>query len=160
MKKLNVILNLVSSEAKIQIQMDFDMKQMLAAFDGDAEKLANAFASQLNNELASRKNERLVREAAEDVANAWNDFVEEYFTYSENVPDDTCGDDYIIDANSVIDLMKTFLRIVPALTKYSKDIEDFNALFHNNKQKAKEVGAQVRDDFSATMNKFFDKMGW
>jgi len=25
--------------------MDFDMKQMLAAFDGDAEKLANEFAN-------------------------------------------------------------------------------------------------------------------
>ena len=136
------------------------MKQMLAAFDGDAEKLAKEFANQLNKELASRKNERLVREAAEDVANAWNDFVEEYFTHGNDVPDDACGDDYIIDANSVIDLMKTFLRIVPAFAKYSTTLEDFNILLHGNKQKAKEVGAQVRDDFSATMNKFFDKMGW
>ena len=132
------------------------MKQMLAAFDDDAEKLASAFASQLNKELASRKNERLVREAAEDVANAWNDFVEEYFTHSDDVPDGTCGDDYIIDANSVIDLMKTFLRIVPAFARYSTTFEDFNTLLHGNKQKAKEV----RDDFNATMNKFFDKMGW
>ena len=136
------------------------MKQMLAAFDGDAEKLANEFANQLNKELASRKNERLVREAAEEVANAWNDFVEEYFAHGEGVPDGTLIDDYIIDSNSVIDLMKAFLQLVPAFAKYSTTLEDFNTLLHGNKQKAKEVGAQVRDDFSATMNKFFDKMGW
>ena len=136
------------------------MKQMLAAFDGDAEKLANEFANQLNKELASRKNERLVREAAEEVANAWNDFVEEYFAHGEGVPDGTLIDDYVIDANSVIDLMKAFLQLVPAFAKYSTTLEDFNTLLHGNKQKAKEVGAQVRDDFSATMNKFFDKMGW
>ena len=136
------------------------MKQMLAAFDGDAEKLANEFANQLNKELASRKSERLVREAAEEVANAWNDFVEEYFAHGEGVPDGTLVDDYIIDSNSVIDLMKAFLKLVPAFAKYSTTLEDFNTLLHGNKQKAKEVGAQVRDDFSATMNKFFDKMGW
>ena len=136
------------------------MKQMLAAFDGDAEKLANEFANQLNKELASRKSERLVREAAEEVANAWNDFVEEYFAHGEGVPDGTLIDDYIIDSNSVIDLMKAFLQLVPAFAKYSTTLEDFNTLLHGNKQKAKEVGAQVRDDFSATMNKFFDKMGW
>ena len=136
------------------------MKQMLAAFDGDAEKLANEFANQLNKELASRKSERLVREAAEEVANAWNDFVEEYFAHGEGVPDGTLIDDYVIDANSVIDLMKAFLQLVPAFAKYSTTLEDFNTLLHGNKQKAKEVGAQVRDDFSATMNKFFDKMGW
>lgn len=136
------------------------MKQMLAAFDGDAEKLANEFANQLNKELASRKNERLVREAAEEVANSWNDFVEEYFAHGEGVPDGTLIDDYVIDANSVIDLMKAFLQLVPAFAKYSTTLEDFNTLLHGNKQKAKEVGAQVRDDFSATMNKFFDKMGW
>ena len=136
------------------------MKQMLAAFDGDAEKLANEFANQLNRELASRKSERLVREAAEEVANAWNDFVEEYFAHGEGVPDGTLIDDYVIDANSVIDLMKAFLQLVPAFAKYSTTLEDFNTLLHGNKQKAKEVGAQVRDDFSATMNKFFDKMGW
>ena len=136
------------------------MKQMLAAFDGDAEKLANEFANQLNKELASRKSERLVREAAEEVVNAWNDFVEEYFAHGEGVPDGTLIDDYVIDANSVIDLMKAFLQLVPAFAKYSTTLEDFNMLLHGNKQKAKEVGAQVRDDFSATMNKFFDKMGW
>ena len=136
------------------------MKQMLAAFDGDAEKLANEFANQLNKELASRKSERLVREAAEEVANAWNDFVEEYFAHGEGVPNGTLIDDYIIDSNSVIDLMKAFLQLVPAFAKYSTTLEDFNTLLHGNKQKAKEVGAQVRDDFSATMNKFFDKMGW
>lgn len=136
------------------------MKQMLAAFDGDAEKLANEFANQLNKELASRKSERLVREAAEEVANAWNDFVEEYFTHGEGVPDGTLVDDYIIDSNSVIDLMKAFLKLVPAFAKYSTTLEDFNTLLHGDTKKAKEVGTQVRDDFSATMNKFFDKMGW
>ena len=136
------------------------MKQMLAAFDGDAEKLAHEFANQLNKELASRKSERLVREAAEEAANAWNDFVEEYFAHGKGVPDGTLIDDYVIDANSVIDLMKAFLQLVPAFAKYSTTLEDFNTLLHGNKQKAKEVGAQVRDDFSATMNKFFDKMGW
>lgn len=136
------------------------MKQMLAAFDGDAEKLANEFANQLNKELASRKSERLVREAAEEVANAWNDFVEEYFAHGEGVPDGTLIDDYVIDANSVIDLMKAFLKLVPAFAKYSTTLEDLNVLLHGDTKKAKEVGTQVRDDFSATMNKFFDKMGW
>ena len=102
----------------------------------------------------------MVREAAEEVANAWNDFVEEYFAHGEGVPNGALIDDYMIDANSVIDLMKAFLQLVPAFAKYSTTLEDFNALLHGNKQKAKEVGAQVRDDFSATMNKFFDKMGW
>ena len=101
-----------------------------------------------------------IAEAAEEVVNAWNDFVEEYFAHGEGVPDGTLIDDYVIDANSVIDLMKAFLQLVPAFAKYSTTLEDFNMLLHGNKQKAKEVGAQVRDDFSATMNKFFDKMGW
>lgn len=139
---------------------DFDMKKLLDAFEGDPSKLANAFTNQLNNELAARKSERMVKEAAEEVANAWNDFVEEYFAHGEGVPDGTLIDDYVIDANSVIDLMKAFLQLVPAFAKYSTTLEDFNILLHGNKQKAKEVGAQVRDDFSATMNKFFDKMGW
>lgn len=139
---------------------DFDMKKLLDAFEGDPSKLANAFTSQLNNELAVRKSERMVKEAAEEVANAWNDFVEEYFAHGKDVPDGALIDDYIIDANSVIDLMKAFLQLVPMFAKYSNTLEDLDMLLHGNVQKAKEVGAQVRDDFGATMNKFFDKMGW
>ena len=139
---------------------DFDMKRLLDAFEGDPSELANAFTNQLNKELAVRKNERMIKEAAEKVANTWNDFVKVYFEYDKDVPDDALIDDYIIDANSVIDIMKAFLQFIPILAKYNNTIEDFNELFHGNKQKAKEVGAQVYDDFSATMNKFFDKMGW
>ena len=139
---------------------DFDMKKLLDAFEGDPSELANAFTSQLNKELAARKSERMVKEAAEKVANAWNEFVEEYFTCGKDVPNDALIDDYVIDANSVIDIMKAFLQFIPMLVKYSDTIEDFNELLHGNTQKAKETSKQVCDTFENTMNKFFNKMGW
>ena len=55
---------------------DFDMKQMLAAFDDDPEALASAFSNQLNKELAQRRSMQSLKNAAADVAVAWNDFVD------------------------------------------------------------------------------------
>lgn len=135
---------------------DFDMKKLLDAFEGDPSELANAFTNQLNKELAARKSERIIKEAANDVSNAWNDFINEYFANGANIPKNYKEEDFYVDGTTIIDIMKTLIELIPAIEKYTSTVEAFNKTLNI----AKETGTQARDTFKDTMSEFFDKMGW
>lgn len=138
---------------------DFDIRQMLDAFDGDPEKLANAFANSLNEELASNRSKKRVDDAAAEVACAWEEFVDEYFAA---YPDETKGlkvEDYYITDESPVQLMYMLIKLTPYISLFTDYMTKLNDLADNVKETAKpavnkavNTGAQV---FENTMKKFF-----
>lgn len=95
---------------------DFNMKQLLADFDGNADELANHFMDALKNELANgRTPEENVRLAAEDVTYMWNDYIHFYIQqlgYKEN------PNDFLINPDNVIAFTEAVLKVFPILKKY------------------------------------------
>ena len=145
---------------------DFDMKQMLAAFDDDPEALASAFSNQLNKELAQRRSMQSLKNAAADVAVAWNDFVDEYFDVHK-LPE---GRDY--EDFELLDNGECLIKLLDAFVKYNPDIEKWTAAMKKinetankmteklNKENIKKMSESNLNNFDTVMNNFFDKMGW
>ena len=115
---------------------NFNMRDMLNAFGGDAEQLANAFAESLNNELASKRTRELIEENAERVAKTWNSFV---YIYFEAYPAETKGlneEDYYMAPTLAVDLLEGLMR-------------------EPQKTKQNTVAAPQARTFSNSMDKFF-----
>lgn len=149
---------------------EFDIKQMLAAFDNDAEKLANEFANQLNKELSIRRQEREIQNAAAEVADAWNDLVETYFDIHE-VPVGHQIEDYKVfdEGKCWIQLLETYVKYNPdldkciaALNSFSKVADKAVQSINTNMKKLKEEvkNTEITKEFDTAMSEFFDKMGW
>lgn len=140
---------------------DFDIKQMLDAFDGDAEKLANAFADELNRELAAKRHADDIAYAAQDVADAWNAFADVYFE-SHDVPAGFTINDFKLaeeNDNTAVSLMEFLVKAGPLVYKYGNALQELEKV--NGKLTQTVSGpTEVKDNFDTTMKKFFDKMGW
>ena len=129
--------------------MNFDIKQMLAEYDNDAEKLANDFAAQLNAELAKRKQNDILHDLSAEVGCVWNDLVEEY--YSQGKMDrDADHSDYYFDDDTALILLQIIIKCMPAIQTWSKSVNKL----------AKDVTAPANNVFEQTMSNFFNKMGW
>ena len=68
---------------------DFDIKEMLAAYDNNPQALMDAFSNALNEEFLSSKtpDERILMFAG-DLANFWYDYIHYYFEQKELNMDD------------------------------------------------------------------------
>lgn len=138
----------------------FDMKQLLNAFDGDPEKLANAFADALNNELAEQRKINAVDTAAQDVANAWEDFIDEYFAVHA-MPDGVTQEDFYIEPDHVITAMELLIKAVPyfsLLGEYLGKLEELSNICEEKIADTKEnINAVATDAYADIMNRFFKK---
>ena len=104
------------------MEYDFNMKQLLADFDGNADELANHFMDALKNELANgRTPEENVKLAAEDVTYMWNDYIHFYIQqlgYKEN------PNDFLTNPDNVITFTEAVLKVFPILKKsFDKNCE-------------------------------------
>ena len=138
---------------------NFDIQQMLDAFDGDPEKLANAFADSLNEELANNKTKKRLEAAAMDVADAWEEFVNEYFDTHPNEVSGLDINEYYVDDDSAIKLMDLLIKFTPYISLFNEYMTKLDGLSNAVKETAKPVvdktvntGTQV---FESTMKKFF-----
>lgn len=146
---------------------DFDMKQLLETFDGDAEKLANAFADSLNAELAHKKEASMLNDAADDVANAWEEFVDEYFN-THKLPKGMEESDFYIDGTAVTEILELLIKISPYLDFLYDYTNKINALGEELVDKAAKVSTATKNnatsssgttknDFDSVMQSFFKK---
>ena len=129
---------------------NFDIKQLLDKFNDDPEKLANAFADALNDELAKRRNEDAINDAAENVADEWNYFIDEYFKV-KSLPDGITEDDLYIDSEAVKAIVEIFVKAAP----YVSLLQEYATKLETISNKMPEVVQKTGDDFSKTMAKFF-----
>ena len=132
---------------------DFDVRALLNAFDGDPEKLANAFADALNEELANQRKVDDVRNAAVDVAGSWECFIDEYFAVHE-LPKGADIEDFYVDGDDVVALLEVYLKLVP----YLETLHNYLTVMENTLKKTSEVVTRsTKDSFEDTMEKFFKK---
>lgn len=133
---------------------NFDMQRLLDTFDGDAEKLAQAFADSLNSELAKQRQKTDLQDAATDVCEAWKCFVDEYFA-NRSVPNGIDLEELYITEDTVIHLMELIMRIYPYIelfNEYMGKIEDLS------KEVAEEVEKKLDNtSYEDVMRNFFKK---
>lgn len=142
------------------MEYDFDMERLLETFDGDAEKLANAFADELNKALATHRHMEAINNASQDVADAWNNFVDTYFGVYD-VPSGFAVEDFMLaheNDNTAISLLEFLVKCGPVLVKYGhlfEQIEKVNTT-------ADDINPPPRKEqsFDESMKEFFKKMGW
>ena len=125
---------------------DFDMNALLTAFNGDPEKLAQAFTDQLNKELDNRNKEKEVKNVAGEVAAAWNLFVNKYCElYGIKEPKTY----HLTSGEDVIGLLNVVISFLPEVEKYLNVVEKISP--------ALEKSEATIDEFQKTMKDFFKK---
>lgn len=135
---------------------DFDMKQLLDTFNGDPEKLANAFADALNDELANQRKANRLDTLAQDVADVWEEFVDEYFD-GHGMPGNLSEEDFYIEADSVKALMELMVRLTPYLELFKEYVGKLEDLGEKAEAKAINIKNEVTDEYADVMNRFFKK---
>ena len=133
---------------------NFDMKHLLDTFDGDAEKLANAFADSLNAELSAQRKANDVSLASDAVAEAWEEFVITY-NEAEGLPDDIDVDDLLVDGDTVQTLLHLMLTLAPYIEVFNEYMGKISDL--NEKAEAKIEAVKKSDTYDEVMKRFFNK---
>lgn len=137
---------------------NFDMERLLDTFDGDPEKLANAFADALNEKLAERRKVDNINEMANEVSDAWECLVDEYFSaHPEEMPKEYDIADFYITGEIAVGILKTLIKLLPylgLLAQYSERIEGLNKELV---KAATNATTNKAADFEDAMKKFFDK---
>ena len=90
------------------------MVQLLKNFNDDPEQLAKAFTDALNSELAVRQSKAQISKAANEVADAWNTFIDVYFM-NKALPKGVTKKGLYQTEESVIAILQNILEIVPYL---------------------------------------------
>ena len=138
---------------------NFDMDRLLETFDGDPEKLANAFADALNDKLAEKRKKDYINETAQDVACSWECFVDEYFEHNE-LPKGYYVEDLYVDAETVKVVLQLIVRALPyfqLIGEYADKLEELNKAVQPIAQEVKDQAVNKSKDFEAAMQKFFNK---
>ena len=139
---------------------NFDMQRLLDTFGGDAEKLAQAFADSLNSELAKQRQRDYITDAAQDVADAWGEFVDEYFDEND-LPDGMDEEDFYIDAEVVKGILNLFIKLLPYFDLAHEYIEKLEGLNKEVSATAHKVADNVKnsDVYEDVMKRFFKNNG-
>lgn len=140
---------------------EFDMQALLAAFDNNPEKLAQAFTDQLNAALAIKKREEELYAKADHLTAVWNDFVEDYFAFY--YPEDE-NEEYkkyqFLNGKEIMATIALIIQSAPEINKYLQVFENINSVtnkINTNLQSAKELIEPTTDEFKRIMKDFFDK---
>ena len=137
---------------------NFDMERLLDTFDGDPEKLANAFADALNEKLAERRKVDNINELANEVSDAWECLVDEYFSaHPDELPKEYHPEDFYISGDIAVGILKALVKLLPylgLLAQYSEKIEGLTTAM--NKEIVKPV-VDKSAEFEDAIKKFFDK---
>jgi hypothetical protein len=112
----------------------------------------------LNEKLAERRKVDNINELANEVSDAWECLVDEYFEANpKDMPKDYHAADFYITGEIALGLLKTLIKLLPylgLLAQYGERLEGLTAAM--NKEVVKPV-ANKAADFEDAMKKFFDK---
>ena len=133
---------------------DFNNLEKYLRDGGDPEAIAKAFADRLNTTIRAIGDEDALHDAALNVTESWNDYVEIYFG-THKLPDGTILDDWYIHEKDVNIIMDTFVKILPAVDKYMKALDSFNSAIQPAKIKVNDT----KDKVSNIVDDFFSKYG-
>ncbi len=135
---------------------NFNIKQMLDKYNNDPEKLANAFADALNDELAKQRDIEYIDCAAADVSDAWQNFVTEYFKKND-LPRGVDEESFYIAPETVKILMDMCIRAVPYMSLFQEYLSKLEAISNEIIEKVPTVTQKAEEDFSNVMARFFQK---
>ena len=96
---------------------DFNNVDKFLREGGKPEDVMNAFADVVNNSLATMRTENKLATIADKIAEAWNDYVDEYFT-SHKLPTGYTVADWYIDGKDVSNLIEKLISVVPTIEKW------------------------------------------
>ena len=137
---------------------NFDMERLLDTFDGDPEKLANAFADALNEKLAERRKVDNINELANEVSENWECLVDEYFSaHPDELPKEYNPADFYISGDIAVGVLKTLIKLLPYLGLLAQYSEKMETLNKELVKYATNTATDKAADFEDAMKKFFDK---
>ena len=121
--------------------MDYDFNNVLDLLrnGADAEDICSAFADQVNDAIAIVDFEDNSDEIYGNLADAWNAAIDFYIEHNDV---DFDANEVYFDVNDAEDLIKSIIEIL----LFSKKLRTF----------VKDTGEQAKDNFSDTMDKFFN----
>ena len=98
---------------------DFNMNEMLSAYNNDPEELMNAFNDALNQTLEENQSnpEDMVRVAASDVAGLWNDYIH-FYVHQKGLIDSVNPDNFMIAPDYVLMLTDMVIAAYPFLERF------------------------------------------
>ena len=132
--------------------MDFNNIEEYIRNGGDPQKIAQAFADQLNLAIATVNDEKEINEALEKVVFAWEDFADAYFAVHE-IPKGFSVEDFYMNKDEALKIIESLVCIAPYFEKYASILD-----------KVSETTERVRsnfsnsDSFDEVIHNFFDKM--
>ena len=133
--------------SSLDVKFNFNDVEKYLRDGGDPTKMAQAFADVMNKALAKVQEENKLGQKANEFANAWNAYIDEYFKIHD-VPNNYVVADMYLNDRDVTYLMEQVVKFIPLLDK-------LNGLF--------EVGAEQitksKDKVEDTVDKFFNKFG-
>lgn len=97
------------------------MQDLLRTFDGDPEKLASAFATQLNEALEIKHKEENLKKLATTVAQNWDQLIKDYFEFYQL--DGDMENFLIKDGDNALLMVKLIISMFPEVEKYLKAID-------------------------------------
>ena len=137
---------------------DFNNIEKYLREGGNPEAIAKAFADKLNVTIHTIDDEKSLNKAGEKVSIAWNDYANVYFG-THKLPNNTILEDWYITADDVKTLMEGLIKIVPAVDKYIKTIENLNDIISPVKVKVTDTATKTKSKVDDIVDDFFSKYG-
>ena len=131
---------------------DFNNIEKYLRNGGDASVIANAFANKLNSTINAMKVENELKDAAEDVSLAWNDYIDIYFGINK-LPSGTVIADWYLKAEDVNKLLDSVIHLFPTVKKYGDMLDNVSKIT----EKVINETTKKNCDFETTLNTFFKK---
>lgn len=133
--------------SSLNVNYNFNDVEKYLRDGGDPTKMAQAFADAMNKALTKVQEENKLGQKANEFANAWNAYIDEYFK-THDVPDNCVVADMYLNDRDVTYLMEQVLKFIPLLDKLNGLLEVGTVQVSKSKNKVEN-----------TVERFFDKFG-
>ena len=97
---------------------------------GDPEVIAKAFADSLNSAIAANSNTKKLNEKATKFCDAWQEYVDVYFT-THRVPTGSVVSDFYLKPGELDKIMEALVEILPLLDAYNEIMGNVYDKLHN-----------------------------
>lgn len=145
---------------------DFNSIESLLRSGVSADEIAQAFTKNLNDAIDTTKRDNKRAELFENLANSWNDVLEDWMS-NNTVPDPLTKEDLMMEPEHAEDLFNQIMELVAKLAPLFKAFEDLAESITpaekpapvkvNTVAKPKNEGLNT-DDFDLLMRSFLDSI--
>ena len=133
--------------------MDFNNVEKYLRNGGDPKVIAQEFADKINEVISKMNQENDIIEAAENVTEAWADFLDAYFIVHK-LPTGFHIEDFDVTKEEIVKIIETLVTIAPYFEKYVSTLEKISDSVETIKNNSKKIDPS----FEGTITKFFNKM--